>query len=442
VVDALFRQAGVSRVDTLEQLFDVAQAFAHQPLPAGPRVAIVGNAGGPAILATDAAARAGLDVTELSAGTQERLRAALPAAAAVGNPVDIVASGSPEALELALSAVLEDEGVDAAIAVYVPPLPGRDEEMIAAIGRAAAAHPRKPLLANVLAGPSVIEQTGRRVPVYRFPESAVLALAHMVELAEWRSRPVGVLPSSEVVDVTGIRSIVDRYLAARPDGGWLPAPEAFELVRRAGMTVTATELARTPDEAVQQADRLGYPVAVKAEGPDLVHKTELGAVRLDLADADAVRAAAEDMQQRLGSRLSGVVVQRMVPAGIELIAGITDDESFGPLVLVGAGGVTAELLGDRVLHLCPLTDEDARRMVRSLRSAPLLFGYRGAEPVDVGAVESLLVRLGVLADLVPEIVELDANPVVAGPTGAVAVDVKVRLERDVPHPERALRRLR
>jgi acyl-CoA synthetase (NDP forming) len=155
-----------------------------------------------------------------------------------------------------------------------------------------------------------------------------------------------------------------------------------------------------------------------------------------------VRATVEDMQRRLGDRLGGVVVQPMVPAGVELIAGITHDESFGPLVLIGAGGITAELLGDRALHLCPVTDEDARRMIRSLRSAPLLFGYRGAEPADVAAVEALLVRLGQLAELAPEIVELDANPVIAGPTGAVTVDIKVRLEPDVPHPERALRRLR
>jgi acetyl coenzyme A synthetase (ADP forming)-like protein len=442
VVDALFGQAGVSRVDTLEQLFDVAQALAHQPLPAGPRVAIVGNAGGPGILASDAAESAGLVVPALSPAVQERLRSFLPAAAAVGNPVDIVASGSPAALEQALSTVLEDPEIDAAIAVYVPPLPGRDEEMVAAIARAAAAHPSKPLLANLLAGPGAIEHGGRSVPVYRFPESAALALARMTQLAAWRGRVEGTIPHADDLDTTGVRDVIDAFLAAYPGGGWLPAADAFRLAGCAGIMVAAALPAVSPDDAVARADAVGYPVAVKGAGGELVHKTELGAVRLGLADATEVRVAVEDMQRRLGDRLGGVVVQAMVPAGVELIAGITHDESFGPLVLVGAGGITAELLGDRALHLCPVTDEDARRMIHSLRSAPLLFGYRGAEPADVAAVEALLVRLGQLAEVAPEIVELDANPVIAGPAGAVAVDVKVRLEPDVPHPERALRRLR
>jgi acetyl coenzyme A synthetase (ADP forming)-like protein len=441
VVDALFRQAGVTRVNTLEQLFDVAQAFAHQPLPAGKRVAIVGNGGGPGILAADAAEGAGLQVPELAESTQEQLRSFLPPAAAVRNPVDIVASGSPEALERSLAVVLDDDGVDAVVAVYVPPLPGRDEEMIAAIGRASAARPDKPVLANLLAGPTAIEVGGRRVPVFRFPESAVLALARMAELAAWRGRSVGVIPPADDLDHDGVRAIVDAHLSTHPEGGWLPAADGFELMNRAGIPVVPAVRATSAAEAAKVADSLGYPVALKGSGSELIHKTELGAVRLDLANASAVTAAVDDMRARLGDRLESVIVQPMVPRGVELIAGITHDESFGPLVLVGAGGTTAELLADRTLHLTPLTDADASRMIRSLRSAPLLFGFRGAEPADVDAVERLLIRLGQLGDRVPEIAELDANPVIVGPSGLVVVDVRVRIEHDVPHPERALRRL-
>jgi acyl-CoA synthetase (NDP forming) len=353
VVDALFRQAGVSRVETLEQMFDVARAFAHQPLPAGPRVAIVGNAGGPAILAADAAEAAGLDVCA---------------------QVDIEDAGTPEVLERALTRLLDDEAVDAVIAIYVPPLPGRDQEMIAAIGRASAGCPRKPVLANVLGGPAVIDHAGRGVPVYRFPESAALALARMVELAAWRGRRAGSPPSTDGLDEPAVRAVVDGFLAQHPDGGRLPASEARELLARAGIPIAAEEAGR--------------------------------------------------------------------PAGVELVAGVTLDESFGPLVLLGAGGPLAEVLGDRAVHLCPLDDVDAAQMVRSLRSAPLLLGRHGHDAVDIAALEALVVRLGQLVEVAPEVVALDADPVVAGPSGVVVVGVDVHLEPDVAHPERALRRLR
>jgi acetyl coenzyme A synthetase (ADP forming)-like protein len=441
VAELVLSRAGVTRVDTLEELFDTTQAFASQPAPQGRRVAIVGNAGGPAILAADAAAAHGLLVPELSEATRARLASFLPAAAATGNPVDIIASGSPAAFEETLRVVLDDPEIDAVLAIYVPPLPDRDRSMLDAIARAAAGRPDKTMLATVLAGNETVQLDGLKVPTYRFPESAVRALAHMAGRSEWL-RSVDAAMPEQLIDTPQLHTVVNDFLRTTPHGGWLDMPAAVALAAAAGLPLVETAIVDGLDEAVAAANKLGYPVALKGAGGSILHKTDIGAVKLSLADEAAVIAAGSSMHEALGDQLEGFVVQSMAPPGIELLAGVATDPAFGPLVIFGAGGTAAELLKDRVVRPAPLNATDPGQMVGGLRISPLLDGYRGAPVIDQEPLKELLVRLGQLADLVPEIVEIDLNPIIATPHGLHVVDLRIRVVPYVSHPELSVRRLR
>jgi acyl-CoA synthetase (NDP forming)/GNAT superfamily N-acetyltransferase len=425
-VDALFEQAGVVRAQSLAELFDIVTLLDRAPLPAGNRVAIVGNSGGPGVLAADACTAAGLLVPELTEETQHRLAALLPAGAAVANPVDLIAGASPAALSAALTAVLADPTVDAVIAIYTPV--GDGTKAMAAAMANAGRRASKPVLAVLVAvpeaPPELRDAAGRlALPYYAFPEPAARALSAVVRYAAWRTQPAGTSARLEGIDRAAARAVVAAHLHARPDGGWLPAVEAAELVGCYGIPVLPTLAAGTADAAVAAADEVGWPVAVKAG--ELLHKTDQGGVVLNLADEAALRAAYADLRDRLGG--GPVVVQPMADAGVETAAGVVADPAFGPLVMFGLGGVASELLADRTFRILPLSQEDAAAQVRGLRAARLLFGYRGSPPVAVPALENLLLRLGRLAEDVPEIAELDLNPVLARPEGVVAVDVKVRL---------------
>jgi acetyl coenzyme A synthetase (ADP forming)-like protein len=437
-VDELFRQAGVVRVDTLEQLFDSAALFVHQPLPAGRRVAIVSNGGGPGILAADACVAAGLEVPELSEGLQARLRALAPQGAGVRNPVDLVASAGADTYELALLALLDSDEIDALLVIYVSPLVSRPEDIARAVVQAAAQSEQTPTVACFLGGDGargpLLGGEGRRaVPMFAFPESAADALARAAQLAEWRRRPVGTASLLAGIQPEEARTIVHERLAVDPVGGWLDVPTAARLLEAYTVPVVPTRRAASADEAASVAADVGFPVVLKAGAPHLVHKTDVGGVRLGLVDADDVREAFTAMRASLGPSMGDALVQPMVAPGVELIAGVTHDPIFGPLVIFGMGGVTAELVRDTALRIVPLTDVDVHEMVRSLRSSPLLFGYRNAPAVDVAALEQMLLRIGRLAEDVPELAELDCNPVVAHPTGAIVLDVKVRL---APHDTR------
>ncbi|MDQ1521257.1 MAG: hypothetical protein QOI55_2330 [Actinomycetota bacterium] len=449
-VDALFRQAGVIRVDTLGQLLETAQVLAHQPLPPGRRVAIVGNTGGPLILAADACAGAGLDVPELSDQTQAQLREFVSHEAAVRNPVDLVAGATADVFERALRIVLADESVDALLVVFVPPLATAADDVARAIANATEAAGDRPVVACFLGREGIPEPlrdtaNGRAVPSFAFPESAAQALGRAADLGDWRRREPGSIPALTGIDIDEGRAIARTYLRndrAAADGAWLPAPAAALLCRAFGIPVVDSRGVMSPAGAVDAAEDLGFPVALKAGAPTIVHKSDVGAVMLDLADAEAVRHAYAVMAERLGAEMSGAVVQPMVEAGVETIVGVTHDPSFGPLVLFGLGGTTAELLGDRTLRILPLTDADATELVRSLRGSPMLFGYRGRPTVDVRSLEDLLLRVGRLAEDVPEIAELDLNPVVVSERGAVAIDVKVRVAPPTSSRPQDLRRLR
>jgi len=439
-VDALFRQTGVIRVDTLEQLFDVAQVLSLQPLPRGRRVAIVSNAGGPGILAADACERNGLDVPELSASTQERLRAFLPPVAAVTNPIDLIASAGADEYRRALELVAADEGVDAILALFVPPLVTRPEDVAAAIGAVAGAPSTdKPIIANFLAIGARPDALAT-VPTFAYPETAVQALARVTSYAEWRKRPVGEVPDLPGIDRAAAAGVVDLALASGSEGRWLTTVEAAELLGAYGIPFVRTIACTSAPEAVEAARELSYPVAMKTAEADVVHKSDIGAVRLDLRSDRDVQRAFSAITAAVGSD-TGVIVQPMERQGVETIVGLVQDPAFGPIVMFGTGGTSVELLHDQSFRILPLTELDAHELVRSTRGSALMFGYRGAEPADTTALELLLLRVGRLAEDVHEIAELDLNPVIVSPAGAIVVDAKIRVAAHARHPELSVRRL-
>jgi acetyl coenzyme A synthetase (ADP forming)-like protein len=446
-VDALFRQAGVIRVDTMEQLFDTAQVLVNQPLPPGRRVAIVSNGGGPGILAADACEGAGLEVPELAESTQADLRSFVSSDASVRNPVDLVASASAQVYQQAVRTVLGDPDIDALVVIFVPPLVTRPDEVAAAIDAGAADAGDKPVVACFLGrqgvpmGPSE-HGTRRQIPSFPFPESAAAALAHAADHAEWLRRPVGTVPDLPGIDLDGARTLVAAALQDGNDGVWLDPDRAVQLCAYFGISCAPLERVETADDAAAAATKMGFPVALKAASGAIVHKSDVGAVHLGLDSPEALRDAFAAMSARLGDSMGGAVVQGMVPSGVETIVGITHDPSFGPLVLFGMGGVAAELLRDTALRIVPITDVDAHEVVRSLKMSPLLLGYRGAPPVDIAALEDVVLRVGRLADALPEIAEMDCNPVIVSGGGATVVDVKVRLTSPQESPLHGLRRMR
>lgn len=431
-VSALFRQTGVLRVDTLDELFDVALILSSQPLPGGNRVVIIGNSGGPGILAADACEGVGLEVATLSEATRTELRELLGPNAAVENPVDMVASAAPDRYEAALRVVLDDPGVDAAVVIFTPPLVTRAEDVAEAVASVVATSP-KPVVATFLAmtePPAALRGEGpgrRRVPVFSTPEPAVVALGRVARYAAWRARDPGTVPELADVDRPRARAIVDAALVADPGGRWLDADEAGELLAAYGVPVLSVRRAQDADHAARLAVELGFPVALKAASGALVHKSDVGGLRLDLHTEQQVRDAYVAMEAASGMDLGGIVVQPMARPGVETIVGLVQDPAFGPLVMFGMGGVATELLADRAFRILPLTDVDAHELVRSLRGSPLLFGYRGTPLADVEALEDLLLRVGLLADELPEVLELDLNPVIVSENGVSAVDVKVRV---------------
>jgi acyl-CoA synthetase (NDP forming) len=443
-VDALFAQTGVVRVDTLEELFDVAQILTDQPLPTGPRVGIVTNSGGPGILAADACEANGLVVPELTGTTVAALRALLPSAAGVRNPVDLGASGPASDYAQTVRLLVDDDHLDAVLVLFTPPFVTQAEDVAAAVA-VASEGARKPVIANFLASPSApgsLTTTVGRVPCFGFPESAVRALARVTRYGQWRQRPGGARPELPDVRPTAARSVVQIAMANSPEGGWLDPQGVIDVLGAYEIPVSPTRIVATAEEAVEAAAGLGYPVALKAHSADLIHRSDAGGVRLGLTSPPAVLRAFEAVRAALGDHMEGAVVQPMAAPGVETMVGLIHDQSSGPLVVFGRGGTSVELFGDCTLRVLPITDVDAADLVHSLRSSPLLFGYRGAPVVDVAALEDLLVRVGRLAEDIPEIAEMDLNPVIVSPAGVVAVDAKLRLAAISGEDDPTVRRLR
>jgi len=434
VVDALFAQAGVIRTNTLEELFDVATLLAHQPVPRGSRVAIVTNAGGPGILAADACEAQGLELPPLSDATVAELRSFLPAAASVGNPVDMIASASAESYGRALRAVLRDDRVDSVLVIFIPPLVTHAEDVARAVRSAALAAPDKPVLGIFMSAEGA---TGLLAPIprFEFPENAAVALARAAKYGAWLRSPLEPPPEFLDIDRAAARRFVDAGLAR--GGGWLTPEEAQGLAVAAGIAVPPSVLAHSADDAVAAARKIGGTVVLKAVGPTILHKTEVGGVRVGLIGDAAVGEAWEDMAGRLGrtehgGTMTGGLVQAMIGGGIEMLVGVTDDPIFGQVMVCASGGILAELLHDADFRLHPLTARDADDMIASLRGAALLKGHRGSAPADVPALRDALLRVSALVSVCPEIQELDINPLRVLTRGAHALDIRVRVGASRP----------
>jgi len=414
-VDALFHQAGVLRVDTLEDLLDVTGLLAGQPLPRGRNVAVLTNAGGLGILCADACEAAGLSLPQLSEGTVEALRAVLPEEASLSNPVDMLGSAVGITYERVLPLLVQDPGVDAVIVLFVPPVVAGAHEVAAAVAHAIGDGVDKPVLVSIISDGGTPEALlSAPVAAFAYPESAARALGRAAGRAEWLRRPQGRVPEPSGIDAKRAASI-----ALEAGDRWLSASEVRALLESYGVPVVPERGAASVDEAVAAAEGLGYPVVLKTAVAG-VHKTDVGGVALDLRDEAAVREAAE----RIGAPL---LVQPLIRGGVELLVGAVADPVFGPLVALGPGGTLAELIGGASFRLAPLTDADAEELVSTGKVALLLGGFRGASAADTDAVSELLVRVGRLVDDVPEVAELDLNPVLAGPDGCVAVDARIRV---------------
>ena len=410
-VDALFHQAGVIRAETLEELLDVTSLLASQPLPHGRRVGLLTNAGGLGILCADACEAAGLELPSLSPETESKLRELLALEASVANPVDMLGGATPESFERVLPILLADNRLDAVIVLFVPPVSAGGDEVAAALERALAASPTdKPVLAALMGAAARTPNLAR----FDYPESAARALARAAERAEWLRGPVGAVPELADVDVRRARELVEAA-----QDGWLAPAEARALLETFGIPLVAERVAASTDEAAAIAAELGFPVVVKTAAAG-VHKTETGGVALGLRDEREVREAAE----RIGLP---VIVQPMA-SGVELLAGVVQDPVFGPLVAFGPGGVQAELIGGAGFRTAPLTDADAEELVAAGKAGRLVAGFRGAPPADAPALQQLVLRLSRLGEELPEVAELDLNPVLAGPEGCVAVDARIRIE--------------
>lgn len=440
-VDALFAQTGVIRVDTLEEMFHLASMLGSQPLPQGNRVGIITNAGGPGILCADACEVGGLIIPELSAETQSKLSAFLPTTASLGNPVDMIASASPEHYRRAVETMLAAPEIDSLIVVCIPVVFGAASSFVQAI-HAAVRTARdqsgsvKPVLGCWMADPAEIPATtsGERIPVYTFPESPAAVLSRVITYAHWRSKPPGILPEYAEIDLPAARRIC-RDAIHKFGPGWLSAADALALLQAITAPVASAGVARSAEEAAAFADRIGYPVVLKLASRTIVHKTEVGGVSLNLQDANAVRAAFGKLQEallRTGQldAMDGALIQPMIQGGVEVMIGMTRDPAFGPLIAFGLGGTNVEIMKDVVFRISPLTDRDATEMIEGIRGFRLLQGFRGQPPSDVAAVTDVLLRISRLVEEVPEIRELDLNPIIvrANGSGCSLVDVRIRVE--------------
>jgi acetate---CoA ligase (ADP-forming) len=422
-VDALFRQAGVIRADSLEELADVAVLLSRQPLPRGRRVAVLTNAGGLGILCADACAGAGLELPQLAEETRERLASVLPREASLANPIDMLGSAVGSTYEEAIPIVLADPGIDAVIVLFVPPVVAGAEEVAEAVVRAVRVvpQPEKPVLAAFISAggvPASLVEAEPPIATFEFPESAARALGHAADRAEWLRQPAGDAVELDGIDRPVAEALVRSVLASSNDA-WLTAPQIRELFAAYGIPLVAERVAASPEEAAAAAKELGLPAVVKTATPG-AHKTESGGIALDLASEDAVREAAAGIG-------GPVLVQPHIRGGAELLAGVVQDPVFGPLVAFGPGGVFAELIGEAQFRIAPLTLEDAEELVLTGKAARLVAGFRGQPAADAEALVDLLLRLARLAEDVPEVAELDLNPVLALPSGCVAVDARVRV---------------
>jgi len=436
---AAFKRAGVIRAENFEALFDYARAFASQPLPQGNRLAVITNAGGPGIMAADAAETLGLRLAPPAEQIRARLRAALPPTASVANPIDVIGDADPDRYLAAFELVQQDDSLDGILVIVTPQ---NMTQPLTLAERLAATHQRKkPLLAAFMGGEEVAAAKDRLtalgIPSYPSPERAVAVLKAMCDYAAWRRRP------PRLVTRFGVnRRRVDRVLQwhVRSGSRQVGEVEAKEILRAYDFKVLEGYLARTADEAVEAAERIGYPVVLKITSPDIIHKSDFGGVRINLANSEQVRDAFDLMMVRVQRRapqahIRGAYVEKMGPRGREVILGMTRDPQFGPMLMFGLGGIFVEVMKDVTFYLAPITQEEAMQMLKHTRSYALLQGARGQAPVDLEAIAGSLQRISQLATDYPQIQELDINPFIVGEVGADAYVADARMTlATVPEP--------
>jgi len=434
--DAAFHQSGVLRAHTVQELFDYAIAFANQPLPTGKRIGLVTNAGGPGILCTDAIEGMGMSLANLDPATVEKLKTKLPPAANFHNPVDVLGDAKAEVYEFAIKALLDDPNVDGVITIVTPQTSTEIVETAEAIVRLDKGTD-KPILSCFMGG--TLMQKGmdllmnNEVPNYPFPERAVGAFKAMADYGAWRELPE-LTPKTFDVD----KAVVEAAFAkTRADGRTnLNEVECADILRAYGFAMPANKLCTSADDAVAFADSIGYPVVMKIASPDILHKSDVGGVKVGLASADAVREAYNTMIASISAKMPqaniwGVTLQQMVTQGKEIILGVSRDAQFGPMIMFGLGGIYVEVLKDVTFRIAPLTEREAREMLTEIRSYKLLTGARGEKPVDQDAIVDAILRLSQLVTDFPEIIEMDINPLKAQPDGggAIAIDSRISLKK-------------
>ncbi|WP_455393336.1 acetate--CoA ligase family protein [[Eubacterium] cellulosolvens] len=435
-VDALFEQCGVHRATSIDELFDYALAFANQPLPAGNRVAILSNAGGPAIIATDACVSLGLEITNFDPKTSKKLREKLPEEASIKNPIDILGDGGPERYKFALETIIKDPNVDAVITIFVPPLVTNPLDIAKAITEVSSKH-LKPVLGcfmgreDILAGVEELEV--HNVPAYLFPESAAKALAGMHKYMQWRKKELGKLRKFKVKSDLVARILESVRLHKRTQ---LTGYEVERVLCAYGFPYPKSGLAKSEAEAVKIAKKIGYPVVLKIASSKILHKSDVGGVIIDIRNSKELKEGYNKIMTSLRKHdkvkeIDGVQVQELLKGGKEAILGVTHDPSFGPLIMFGLGGIYVEVLKDVSFRIHPLTDVDAKEMVRSIQGYKLLRGIRGEEPVDTDLIEENLLRLSQLITDFPEIEQLDINPLLVFEKGksCCVVDAKIILKK-------------
>ncbi len=439
--DVLFKYAGVIRANTIEELFDIATVLSNQPLPKGRKLAILTNGGGPGIIAADASARNNLILPAFSPETITKLKSVIKRDILINNPLDTTAGATAEEFRDILQVLAEEPDIDSVMAIFIPPIVSNkaaSEEAIRSVAPIFWKH-QKPLVACFLGergSTAKLGSNGHFVPCYPFPEEAVASLARAVEYAENCKKPVGEIPKFPGLQRGKARRIIDKAMkenSQRPF--WLRADETYNLLGCYGIRLAPMAIAKTPDEAAAAAARMGFPVVVKLVSATITHKTDVGGVVIGLKSKNEVLKACDTIKanlMKLGrqNEMQGVMVQRMVTGGIETIVGVTQDPSFGPLMMFGAGGIYAELMKDIAIRLPPLTDLDAGEMVKSIKMSKMLEGYRDTPVSDTNAVEDLLLRLSAMVEDVHQISELDFNPVKVMPKGegCWVVDARIMLK--------------
>lgn len=432
---AAFSQSGIIRANSMEELFDFALAFAYQPLITGDRIAIVTNAGGPGIIATDAIERAGLRMAQFSETTIQRLQRELPPTANVFNPIDVIGDARTDRYRIGIEAALADGGVDGVLVLFTPQA-GSEPELTAEAIVELSRQQSKPVVTSYMGeasiGAALDYLNANHIPNYAFPERAVASLKAMANHRAWRQ-----LPGDEYVAFEGDKERVRKLFKTVRENGRveLGEIEAREVMEAYGMRLPKSRLARSPDEAAQIASEFGYPVVLKISSPDILHKSDIGGVRVGISNANEARDSYELIEYRArkysaSARIWGVLVQEMLPKGREVLVGVSRDPQFGPLIGFGMGGIYVEVLKDVAFRLAPLSRREVAEQVRSIRTYPLLQGVRGEPPADIAAAEEVVLRVSQLVGDFPEIVEMDINPLVVynKGEGAVVLDARIILQ--------------